>query len=121
MRSPSPHAQHPWLIGGADGVGEVGEGVDPEGSEVVQNSLDTVHEMMRRFNAERRWRRAARVVIACRRFRLAGRGDLRIVSAEPSDTAGRVSPSALAVSGWARDDGDDDADAGPFAMAEEPA
>jgi len=41
--------QHPWVTGGED-------------LETSYNSLDTVHEMMRRFNAERRWRRFTLVV-----------------------------------------------------------
>jgi serine/threonine protein kinase len=39
--------QHPWVTGADDFAGSF-------------NSLDTVHEMMRRFNAERRWRVCAR-------------------------------------------------------------
>ena len=35
------------------------------------SNLDTVHEMMRQFNAERRLKRAVLVVLACGRFRRA--------------------------------------------------
>jgi serine/threonine protein kinase len=62
--------QHPWLVEEAEGDGGGGEG---ESSRVsARESLDTVHEMMRRFNAERRLRRAFWVVVACNRFARAG-------------------------------------------------
>ena len=66
--------QHPWLVGEAEGDSfNAGD----EGSRQSQrvsgrDSLDTVHEMMRRFNAERRLRRAFWVVVACHRFARAG-------------------------------------------------
>lgn len=54
--------QHPWLSN--------------ESSEDLPLllRLNTVHEMMRQFNAERRLRRVMLVVIACGRFRSAGQG-----------------------------------------------
>ena len=74
--------QHPWIVSagqeddgacGADGDGGDGDGAaDGNGrrrwSLTSTESLDTVHEMMRRFNAERRLRRAFWVVVACGRF-----------------------------------------------------
>ena len=56
--------QHPWI------VGDEGNDAGEEGYTGAVESLDTVHEMMRRFNAERRLRRAIWVVIACHRFSL---------------------------------------------------
>jgi hypothetical protein len=92
--------QHPWLQGGEAGTGAEHSGEEGGGhGEPVQHSLDTVHEMMRRFNAERRWRRAGRVVIACRRFRRAGLGLDRY---KPHTGAA----AALPVSGWSDDTGE---------------
>ena len=63
--------QHPWLrddaAAGEDGPTDLTD-VDPE-------SLGTVHEMMRRFIAAQRFKRAVLVVIACSRFRRAGAGE----------------------------------------------
>ena len=58
--------QHPWIVG----AGEAAGAEEEEGPPPVE-SLDTVHEMMRRFNAERRLRRAFWVVVACGRFQRA--------------------------------------------------
>ena len=80
--------QHPWIVSagqddndahGADGGDRDScrgsdEGIDGNGrrrssaASRPSESLDTVHEMMRRFNAERRLRRAFWVVVACGRF-----------------------------------------------------
>ena len=61
--------QHPWLVGEDEGdEGDEGARQSTRSCE----SLDTVHEMMRRFNAERRLRRAFWVVVACNRFARAG-------------------------------------------------
>ena len=59
--------QHPWLN---DAVGECGE--EGGGGEVPE-SLHTVHEMMRRFNAEQKLKRVFLTVLAVGRFRRAGR------------------------------------------------
>ena len=61
--------QHPWM---ADD-GELGEGV-ADLTEVDPESLGTVHEMMRRFIAARRLKRAMLVVVACGRFQRAAAG-----------------------------------------------
>ena len=61
--------QHPWIVGEAEGDGAGDEG---QSQRDPRESLDTVHEMMRRFNAERRLRRAFWVVVACQRFACAG-------------------------------------------------
>lgn len=51
-------AVHPWS-----------QPEDPEHPSSPQNlDLDTVHEMMRSFNAERRWRRALHMVVAINRL-----------------------------------------------------
>ena len=64
---------------------------------VSVDALGTVHEMMRRFHAERRLRRAGLVVIACSRFRLASTGwpapDDEVDSAR-SDASGFSASSA---------------------------
>lgn len=79
--------QHPWLTGTAHPTGGPSQG-GKDSSDQAAGALDTVHEMMRRFNAERRFRRAFLVVVACLRFRRAGRGGWR---------------DDFAVSGWATD------------------
>jgi len=81
--------QHPWLDPDA-----VDEGDDAAPIE----SLNTVHEMMRRFNAERRLKRVGFAVIACGRFRRAGLG-------WPSPQ--RASNTASPVSGWVDDEDSD--------------
>ena len=48
------------------------EGEDGDHLEGRVDELGTVHEMMKRFIASQRFKRAALVVIACRRFQLAG-------------------------------------------------
>lgn len=50
--------QHPWLC-------EAGSVTPPDIGEVQLDQLDTVHEMLRKFNAERRLRRAVHAVLAC--------------------------------------------------------
>ena len=62
--------QHPWLCERTSGDSTPADLTDVD-------HLDTVHEMLRKFNAERRLRRAMHVVIACVRFRRAGEGWLR--------------------------------------------
>ena len=67
--------QHPWLVGedeGDEGDGSFSSRQSTRVSGRMSESLDTVHEMMRRFNAERRLRRAFWVVVACNRFARAG-------------------------------------------------
>ncbi len=74
--------QHPWVTGGqaaadSEGLEELSLGLSEESSEIsmppvcVQSSLDTVHEMMRRFNAERRLRCAINAIRACVRLQMA--------------------------------------------------
>jgi len=77
--------QHPWIVGDATGDARGSAGEAPEEQPSAEgSSLDTVHEMMRRFNAERRWRRAALVVVACYRFRRAAEM-ARIADADADD------------------------------------
>jgi len=63
--------QHPWL---ADASGEAGESGPMDLTDVDPESLGTVHEMMRRFIAAQRLKRAMLVVLACGRFRRAAAG-----------------------------------------------
>jgi hypothetical protein len=58
--------QHPWVAGGGAAKDE------PAFPAAVEAPLDTVLEMMRRFNAQERWRRAAQVSLALAKFRRAG-------------------------------------------------
>ena len=82
--------QHPWLD--PDGVSE--------GSDAAPvKSLNTVHEMMRRFNAERRLKRVAYVVIACGRFVRAAQGWPRL-----SDGIDESYRPGSPVSGWASEE-----------------
>ena len=64
--------QHPWIVGEEEGDGAGDDGARQSTRVSCRESLDTVHEMMRRFNAERRLRRAFWVVVACNRFARAG-------------------------------------------------
>ena len=112
--------QHPWIVstgqeddgagGGADGDGAGGadggavgstDGNGRRRSSVTSvESLDTVHEMMRRFNAERRLRRAFWVVVACGRFERS----IGLRGGWPDDGAGGGGGgSSGEMSGWAVD------------------
>ena len=64
--------QHPWLAEHHDGAH--GDDGPTDLTDVDPDSLGTVHEMMRRFIAEERLKKAVLVVIACGRFRRAGKG-----------------------------------------------
>lgn len=58
--------QHPWVAG----RGPVSD--QPAFPALAEASLDTVLEMMCRFNAQERWRRVALVLVAVAKFRRAG-------------------------------------------------
>ena len=91
--------QHPWLRAAAadadaDADADGGAADADGGGEVRLDNLDTVHEMMRHFIAERRLRKAINVVIACGRFRRAGLG-------WPAEERPAAKPEAAAASDWA--------------------
>jgi len=72
--------QHPW-VAAVDGDGEVYR-QEGGGARRRSRDLDTVLEMMRRFNAQERWRRAAVAVFALATFRAAGARRARRLRAE---------------------------------------
>ena len=101
--------QHPWMALSERGSGDV----TPDDLTDVEN-LDTVHEMLRKFNAERRLRRAMHVVIACVRLRALAEGAYRDDEAEgAAEAEGDGSDEADEGSGPRDDD-----EAGPDGPAD---
>jgi len=87
--------QHPWLIAAGEAAGdEQSDRSSAEQPYADHLDLDTVHEMMRRFNAERRLRRAGLVVMACSRFRRAAE---RRLAAEAEAAAAAAAAAAVAA------------------------
>ena len=89
--------QHPWLNGGGVNVTDGREEATLAGgvAGVVEAPLDTVIEMMRRFNAQERWRRAALAVLAVVRLRRHGAAVARARQPDLGET------STSSVETWA--------------------
>ena len=92
--------QHPWLLPADEhgASGAHGDGAPTDLTEVDPESLGTVHEMMRRFLASQRLKKAFLVVVACSRLRRVAAGQLGGDGDGSAAGGGGDAPSSSAAS-----------------------